>query len=89
MDYNKTFRNGKTELCRADLESLPCPFCTENVSDKEMQAIVDEVEMEMTEWRDWCKQGDITKDVLDEKWWEILERTVCKHNVPYYEDLED
>ena len=87
MDYEKNFKSGKTKLCRADLESMPCPFCTDNVSDEEMQSIVDELEQEMTPWREWCKQGDITKDRLDEKWWEMLEHIVCEHGVPYYEDL--
>ena len=87
MDYDKIFNSGRSELCRGDLEGLPCPFCTDNVTDEQMQSIVDELEQEMTPWREWCDNGDITKDRLDEVWWEKLEEIVCDKGVPYYEDM--
>lgn len=85
-NYKKVFVNGKTELCRGDLESLPCPFNTEFVSDETMQEIVDELENEMTEWREWNRNGDVSDDRLDEVWWENLEKIVVEHKIPYYED---
>jgi hypothetical protein len=86
IDYGKEFECGQSTLSRGDLESLPCPFNTENVSDEVMQEIVDEVEGEMTQWREWNANGDISDDRLNEHWWEVLEDVVVAHNVPYYED---
>ncbi|MDE7061896.1 MAG: hypothetical protein K2O73_01450 [Lachnospiraceae bacterium] len=40
-DDDKIFRAGDSELSRGELESLPCPFCTDNVSDETMQSIVE------------------------------------------------
>lgn len=88
MDYNKVFKSGMSELCRADLESLPCPFCTDNVTDEQMQSIVNELEVCMLEWYEWGDNGDITEDRVNEVWWENLERIVCNHGVPYYEDID-
>lgn len=87
-DYGKTFASGESELCRGDLENLPCPFDTKGVSDETMQEIVNELENEMTEWREWNKQGDISDDRLNEVWWEKLEKIVVEHKIPYYEDEE-
>lgn len=70
------------------LESLPCPFCTDNVTDETLDEISNEVEIEMEDWYDWNKDGVINSDKLDEVWWETLERIVCQHNIPYYEDLD-
>ena len=88
-DYEKVFSCGETELCRGDLESLPCPFDTKDVSDETMQEIANELESEMTEWREWNKQGDVSDDRLDEVWWEKLEHIVVEHKIPYYEDEEE
>lgn len=84
----KIFRCGKTELSRMDLMCLPCPFAAENVSDEVMQDIVDCIELEMAEWREWAEESCISQDKLDETWWKIMEEEVVRHNIPYCEDLD-
>lgn len=86
--FNKIFRCGRTELSRADLENLPVPFYTNDVSDDDMQNIVEEIEEEMQDWYSWEEDGSITSDKVSEHWWKVLEETVVAHGVPYYEDME-
>lgn len=86
--YDVPFKYGNTEVCRGDLEGLPCPMCTSNVTDVEMQIIATEVEAVMKEWFDWKEQGDITEERYWEKWWEVLENTAVAYKVPYYEDMD-
>lgn len=45
--YDHVFKCGNTEVTRRDLESFPCPFCTENVPDKVMELIVKEMNKEL------------------------------------------
>lgn len=97
MDYDKEFyekeftagANNRTTICRGDLESLPCPFCTENVSDATMLCIVGDIDTEMDKWYEWRDNGDITEDRCNEHWWEVMERVVIDYGVPYYEDLDE
>lgn len=84
---DKIFKSGRSSLSRGELESLPCPFCTKNVTDKTMQLIVDEIEAEMQDWYEWLEQGDVSEDKVNEKWWEIMEEVVCALRIPYYEEL--
>ena len=81
---NRIFKCGKTEINRELLESLPEPFDTTNVYNETMQRIANEIEFEMREYYEWKKQGDITKDKVEEKWWEIFEECVINNGVPYY-----
>ncbi len=87
--YEKQFRAGDSSVSRSDLESLPCPFCTENVSDTIMQSIV-----EQTDLATRCNLNLNSDEHIDfsnhrhsEMWWSELERVVCSFQVPYYEDL--
>ena len=82
---NKIFKSARTEINRELLESLPEPFDTSNVSDDTMQDIANNVEAEMSEYYTWQEQGDITKEKLNEKWWEMLEDCIICHNIPYYQ----
>lgn len=84
---DKIFKSGRSSLSRGELESLPCPVCTKNVTDKTMQLIVDEIEAEMQDWYEWLEQGDVSEDKVNEKWWEIMEEVVCALQIPYYEEL--
>lgn len=82
--YSKEFVCGKTAISRDLLETLPSPFDTENVSDKTMQEIANEVESEMKDFYEWEKNGSISHEKANEKWWELLECSIIKHNIPYY-----
>jgi len=84
----KPFTCGKTTISRSVLESCPCPFDTDCATDTIMQTIASNVENEMKEWYDWEKDGTVTADKVQEKWWEILEREVVAAGIPYYEDEE-
>lgn len=87
--YIKEFVYGDTILSRADLESLPCPFCTENVTDEQMEIIVFETDLSTRE-RLRLSDGehiDLDNDKHSEVWWEEMESAVNQQNVPYYEDL--
>ena len=83
--YSKPFKWGETEITRGDYECMPCAMCTKDVSDDEMQAIADQIEAEIKEWREWKEQGDITADRYEEKWWECFENVALAHGIPYYE----
>ena len=84
--YSKPFKCGETEICRCDYECMPCAMCTKDVSDDEMQAIADQIEAEIKEWREWREQGDITADRYEEKWWEFFEAAALAHGMSYYEN---
>lgn len=88
--YDKIFRAGDSELSRGELESLPCPFCTDNVSDDTMQKIVEIID---SSTRDRLRIGpddhiDFENDFHSRIWWEEMEAVVCEFDIPYYEDLE-
>ena len=75
------------EELRKYLESLPCPFCTDGVSDEELDKISEMLEIEMAEIVKWEKDGSISHDKASEYETEILEHLCCDHDIPYYEDL--
>ena len=86
--YDKIFTHGSSELSRGELESLPVPFDTYDVTDARMEEIVRETEMET---RDRLGLGDgeavdFNKDRHSEVWWKEMEKTAVRHGVPYYED---
>lgn len=85
--YDKVFSYGTSELSRQELEELPVPFCTENVTDQQMERIVFETETE-TRSRLRLNDGekiDFENDKHREIWWEELEQAVRRQNIPYYE----
>ena len=69
------------------LESMPCPFCTDGVTDGELEAISASLEIEMKDILQWEKDGSISHDKAAEYETEILERLCNLHDIPYYEDL--
>lgn len=89
--YDKEFVCLSSSITRGDLESMPCPFCTENVSDETMQQII-----QMTDTETKVRLGIADKfwlnlgiDRVSETWWEELEKAVRHYNIPYYEDLPE
>ncbi len=86
--YDKIFVCGKSELSRGELESLPVPFDTYDVTDGQMEEIMQETELET---RERLRLGenesvDPENDRHSEVWWEEMEKTVVRHGVPYHED---
>ena len=69
------------------LESMPCPFCTDGITDEELETISAELEVEMEEVVQWEKDGSISHDKASERETEILEHLCYVHDIPYYEDL--
>lgn len=89
--YDKIFRYGQSELSRGELESLPSPFCTYDVTDEQMAEIVRQTELDTRERLrlNEEEQIDMGNDRHSEVWWEEMEAAACRHNVPYYEDLDE
>lgn len=87
--YNKEFRYSNSSITRGELESLPFPFCTDDVDDATMQEIIEEAHMETADcWRLPADAPlDFDNDCISETWWEVLEEQCCRH-MPYYEDIE-
>lgn len=88
--YTREFVCGNSSVSRGELEGLPCPFCMENVSDEQMQSIIDDTDAET---RSRCRiPSDMPIDFKNyrhsEVWWEELENAILKREIPYYEDLE-
>jgi hypothetical protein len=87
--YTKEFSCGSSYISRGELEFLPCPFCTENVSDETMQAIIDLTD-NSTKERLHLPQNeilDLNNDKTSEIWWEELEAILVQESIPYCEDL--
>jgi 3-deoxy-D-arabino-heptulosonate 7-phosphate (DAHP) synthase len=88
--YSREFFSGQLSISRGELESLPCPFCTKNVTDGQMQAIIDgicantRVRMRLSA----DKKIDMSCDKTSSVWWEELEHTVVAAGIPYYEDMD-
>ena len=75
------------EELREYLESMPCPFCTEGITDGELETISASLEIEMRDILQLEKDGSISHDKAAEYETEILEK-LCKYfDIPYYEDL--
>ena len=75
------------EELREYLESMPCPFCTEGITDEELETISASLEIEMRDILQWEKDGSISHDKAAEYETEILENLCSLHDIPYYEDL--
>ena len=87
--YEKEFKCGNSSISRGNLEGLPCPFYTAELSDEQMQTVIDETDAETrSRWRIPPGQAiDFNNEEYDDVWWEELEKAVLRQNVPYYEDI--
>jgi len=88
--YVQEFFSGAISISRGELESLPCPFCTKEVTDEDMQTIID-MTCQQTKIRMGLREEDtieLSDNKVNEIWWEELEQTVIAFNVPYYEGIE-
>lgn len=91
--YTKEFVCGQSSITRGELESFPCPFCTDDATDDMMQRIIDETEAETKcrmrkIHREECSSDDEYKEIRDSIWWKELEGLVVAAGIPYYEDLK-
>lgn len=89
--YDRIFKYGQSQLSRGELESLPAPFCTKNVTDEQMEDIVMDTELDTRERLRLNEDEpiDMGNDRHSEVWWEEMEAAVRRQNVPYYEDLDE
>lgn len=89
--YDKIFVYGKSQLSRGELESLPVPFCTKDVTDEQMETITYQTELDTRErlHLDDEEEIDLENDRHSEVWWEEMEAAARRQNIPYYEDLDE
>lgn len=88
--YAKEFGYYNSKISRGELESLPCPICTDNVSDDVMQSIImmtdlsskQRLKLPNDQWL------NLKEEKVSKVWWEELETAVRYYNIPYYEDLQ-
>lgn len=73
--YSKEFKCGTIIVSRNMLETLPSPFNTENVSDRDMQDIANEVGDRMKEI-----DGMLSSALLQK----IIITVAISHCIPYY-----
>lgn len=88
--YTKEFTCGNSVISRQELESLPCPFYTAEVTDEQMQTIIDNTDL-ATKYAyklPLDQPIDFNNDRYTERWWSELENAVLQQNVPYYEDMD-
>ena len=88
--YDKEFTCGQSVVSRGELESLPVPFCTDDVTDDQMETIIAQTDAGTRQRLGLSDRATINfeNDKHSEVWWEELEEAVRSQNVPYYEDLD-
>jgi hypothetical protein len=89
--YTKEFSCGNLSISRGELESFPCPFCTQNVPDEKMQIIIHST-CERTKMRmrlPIAAEIDMEDNKTSMVWWEELEAVIVAMDIPYYEDMPD
>lgn len=85
--YNKVFSSGTTQLTRRELEEMPCPFYTKEISDEIMQQIVSDADQEIKQWDCDDDNGELeikSKAIRNRE----IEDAAVRCNIPYYEDLD-
>jgi hypothetical protein len=89
--YDKEFTCGNSSITRGELESLPCPFCTDKVSDEQMQQIINATDSFAKQRLGFSKKKrlDFNNDKVSEIWWEELEDAATQMEMPYYENLPE
>lgn len=86
--YDTEFKYGDSSITRGELESLPVPFDTQDVSDETMQAIVKSVDEEIRRAfsLNESEHIDFDNERHSARWWQELEKCLNYFGVPYYED---
>lgn len=87
--YNQVFKYGDTQITRRDLEMFPCPFCTEKVSDEQMQSIVEEIDRELKKYQfDKNEEEEELQSQREDAYYFEMDIAAAKSNIPYYEDIK-
>lgn len=88
--YDKEFTCGNSSITRGELESLPCPFCTDKVSGEQMQQIINTTDSFTKQCLGFSekKRLNFNNDKISEIWWKELEDAASQMKAPYYEDLQ-
>lgn len=81
----RIFSCGNTIISRDDYECLPSPMDTSSLSDDDMQKLAEAIEYEMSRWKEWLDNGDISQDKYDQQWWVIMEELGYNFGMTYYE----
>lgn len=87
-EIEKIFTCGNTTISREDYECMPMPMDTSSLSDDDMQRLAEAIEYEMSRWKEWLDNGDISQDKYDQQWWRIFEECGLNFGMTYYEDDE-
>ena len=87
--YTREFRCGNSYVSRKELEGFPCPFCTKDTTDAQMQRIVEEADAAIRAcWRIPADQPiDFKNDEQDDTRWTELENAAVRQRIPYYGDI--
>lgn len=87
--YDKEFGFYNSKISRGELESLPCPFCTDHVSDDVMQSIIMMTDLSTKQRLKLPddKKLNFKKDKVSEVWWggtrsccEILQNSLLRRS---------
>lgn len=89
--YDKVFRCHDSIITRRELEELPVPFCTKDVTDDQMETIIIQTDAGTRQRLKLPFNSPINggNSRHNEVWWEELEEAVNTQDVPYWEDLPD
>lgn len=85
MEYYKEFTCGNTTIAREDYECMPFPMDTSSLSDDDMQKLAEAIEYEMSRWKEWLDNGDISQDTYDEQWCIVFVECGLNFGMSYYE----
>lgn len=83
MEDFKEFTCGNTTISREDYECMPIPMDTSSLSDDDMQRLAEAIEYEMSRWKEWLDNGDISQDTYDQQWWVTMEELGYNFGIRY------
>lgn len=87
--YNHVFKCGNTEITRRELESFPCPFCVENITNEQMQSIVKEMDNELKKYQyDTNLNSEELKEEYEYNFYYEMDIIAVKYKVKYSENLQ-
>lgn len=85
--YTKEFRCGNTVLTRGDLETLPVSMDTYDFTDKDMQYLVEQIEIVAV--RKFGKNYNLMDEDVSRTWYLIVEANANYLGMNYYEDYDE
>lgn len=86
LDYEKEFTCGKTTITRGDYEGLPLPMKTLSLSDNDMSKLAESIEHQMKSYQDWVKDGVMSEEDYQDRWWGVMEDCGLKFGMTYYDE---